>query len=141
MSGINNNNEYIYYQLCDSQNNLGNVDRIRLTRSEFENNNVGDLRDAIMKQEQLQCRPRDLRLYESGTTVEDYESKERLNISLGLSNSKIQGTAEDDPLLVVVPASPLPASAANHLTTVQEGDNVLILLVSCIHRRPFPLLT
>eukprot|EP00526_Cylindrotheca_closterium_P004652 CAMPEP_0113619752 /NCGR_PEP_ID=MMETSP0017_2-20120614/10042_1 /TAXON_ID=2856 /ORGANISM="Cylindrotheca closterium" /LENGTH=781 /DNA_ID=CAMNT_0000529357 /DNA_START=125 /DNA_END=2470 /DNA_ORIENTATION=+ /assembly_acc=CAM_ASM_000147 len=114
---MSSNDEYqrIYYQLCDGQNNVGGVDRIELTTSEIERKDIGELRRLIYENRKgtLQtCGVGDLSIYAKGTTVENYTSKESLDIRLPLSDDQFQGTDKNS-LLVVVPASPL--GAETHL--------------------------
>mmetsp|Transcript_6499 Transcript_6499/g.15364 ORF Transcript_6499/g.15364 Transcript_6499/m.15364 type:complete len:773 (-) Transcript_6499:933-3251(-) len=113
---MGSNDEYLfYYQLYDGQNNVGGVDAIELTKSEYESITVLKLRRLIYENRKgtLQaCGVGDLSIYAKGTTVENYTSKESLDIRLPLSDDQFQGTDKNS-LLVVVPASPL--GAETHL--------------------------
>ena len=113
MGGDDDEHKYIYYQLCDGEKLIGNVDRIELSSSEMSRKDVGNLRDKILQREQLTCRPRDLSLYPKSTSIDDYKNKEPLRISLQLSDDRIQGTSEDNPILVVLSPVELPGGAAN----------------------------
>ena len=71
--------------------------------------------------------PGDLIIYEKGTTIDDYKSKDALEIDLPLSDDQIQGTSKDNPILVVLSPSELPRSTANTIKvdTQQTTQHVL----------------
>ena len=68
---------------------------------------VTHLRTAILEREKLDCRPRDIHLYPKGTTIQNYDNESELRLSLQLDDEKVQGTTENDPLLVVYSPSTL----------------------------------
>jgi hypothetical protein len=139
MSTINTEYQDIYYQIYDGQN-LANVWTIKRNVNDPAITNVADLLSRIHSgSRRLQhCDAQDLRLYERGTTAEDYKSNQdmqMLEIDLPLGDPRIQQATKAKPLLVVVfisSATPLPASTANNMTTIQEGkhDNTMIFILS-----------
>ena len=108
MGGDDDEQQYIFYQLCDNEKLIGNVDRIELSSSEMSRKDVGNLRDKILQREQLTCRPRDLSLYPKSTSIDDCKKQPPLRISLPLSDDEIQGSSEEKPLLVVLSPLELP---------------------------------
>jgi len=102
------------YQIVKGPNETLKVDRI-----EFPNiagKDVGHLRDAILRRNSnhlAHCDPRHLKIYEKGTTIENYPTKHPLGVSVPLNDDQIKGTTETEPLLVVVPSSNLAGSNVN----------------------------
>mmetsp|Transcript_45979 Transcript_45979/g.111385 ORF Transcript_45979/g.111385 Transcript_45979/m.111385 type:complete len:143 (+) Transcript_45979:1817-2245(+) len=111
------------YQLCDGQS-LKPVWVIKRNVNDRSVTKVADLLGRIHVAESLQCRPRDLSLYAKGTTKENYKLRERLKISLPLSNSQVQETTEDDPLLVVVSAPQLDTVSTANVASKPQGSKL-----------------
>ena len=110
------NKQYIFYQLCDGEKLIGNADRIELSSSELSRKDVGHLRMMIKAERKRLLKDYDsgdLSIYPKSTTIDDYKNKEPLRISLQLSDDRIQGTSEDNPILVVLSPVELPGGAAN----------------------------
>ncbi|CAJ1953891.1 unnamed protein product [Cylindrotheca closterium] len=121
-----NNEEYqrIFYQVCDGEKNLGSIQRVKLAYDDLIRSDVADLVDLIREQEQLPCRPRDLCIYARGTAMENYKTEQPLKISTSLNDSKIQGTSEDDPLLVVLSAPTPSFPTANNTIDLVNDDEL-----------------
>ncbi|CAJ1951742.1 unnamed protein product [Cylindrotheca closterium] len=121
-----NEYKYFYYRLCVGQQELGEVDRVKWTRSEHESRDVGELRESIYERNRRSycqhCDARNLSVYAKDTTVESYETEQPLAIDVSLNDSKIQGTPTALPLLVVVSApTPLIPAANDAIDLVNDG--------------------
>ena len=120
-----NNEEYqhIFYQLHTPGQALPDVAVIQRRLNDKSLSILANLVDAIRKEEQLQCRPRDLRIYARGTTMENYQNEQHLEIDTSLNDEGIQGTSRASPILVVISA-PTPLLPAANDASVLVNDEV-----------------
>jgi hypothetical protein len=120
-SNSDDKDECIYYQLCIGPQEL-EVDGIEMSESELGSKKVLFLRNAIHEREQLQCRPRDLRIYARGTTMENYQNEQHLEIDTSLNDEGIQGTSRASPILVVISAPTPPVPPANDAIVLANDE-------------------